>query len=311
MRIEYPVTVPDIVPLTRDYISPPDQHDTYADMYGYGSANPELLNPFLPDLEGSTLENNVQTLPDLLTKVGHGGAAVMLDMLSACGIDGAVVQSYDTLDHDIVAKVQNASGERIVGLAGASPKQSDVADRITRAIVELGLKGVSVAPYANGITADDPAYYPIYAKCQELDVPVNIHASTHLLRSARNDASHPSKLDQVAMDFPDLTLIAHHGGWPWVLELVSVALRHPNLYISPAGMRPRNFVKPGSGWDALLQFGDTLLRDRVLWGSNWPMLPIKRSLDEIDALPLRPASQEAWLGGNAARLFGFPMAKAD
>lgn len=304
MKVEYPVTVPDIIPLMRDYISPQDDHDTYADRYGYGSENPDFFTPFQPDLEGTHLDGKVTTLPALLTAIGEGGAPLMLEMLNACGVDAAVVHAYDTLEHEIVAKVQKQSHGRLVGLAGASPKTGSTAvKQIEHAIGELGLKGVSIAPYANGIYADDPAFYPIYSKCSELGVPINIHGSTHLLRNAPNDCSHPSRLDRVAIDFPDLAIVAHHGGWPWVLELMSVALRHPNFYISPAGMRPRNFAKPGSGWDALLQFGDTLLRDRILWGSNWPMLPIRRSLDEIKALPLREASLDAWLGGNAARLF--------
>ncbi len=304
MIVEFPVTVPDMVPLTRDYISPPGAHDTYADLYGYGSSDPRLLEPFAPDIAGTSLAGT-STLPELLTAVGQGGAERMLEMLTSCGVDAAIIHSYDTLDHEIVASVQAASGGRLIGIAGASPAAGpEGVARLDRAIRELGLRGISVAPYANGLCADDKRYYPIYAKCAELGVPLVMHASTHLLAHVRNDCSHPSRIDQVAMDFPGLTIIAHHGGWPWVLELVSVAMRHPNLYISPAGMRPRNFAKTGSGWEPLLQFGDTLLRDRILWGSNWPMLPIRRSIQEIADLPLRLASREAWLGANAARLFG-------
>lgn len=305
MIVEFPVTVPDTVPLKRDYISPPQEHAIYADLYGYGSEKPELFKPFAPDIEGTSLEGSVFTLPALLNAVGEGGAPLMLEMLSAAGVDAAIIHSYDTLSHEIVSAVQDASGGRLVGVAGASPKAgTEGLRKLDRAIRELGLKAVSIAPYANGMVADAALYYPIYGKCAEHDVPVIVHTSTNLLAGVRNDCGHPSHLDQVAIDFPDLKIIAHHAGWPWVLEMVSLALRHPNLYISPAGMRPRNFSKSGSGWLPLIQFGDTILRDRVLWGSNWPMLPIRRSLQEVRELPLRKESLNAWLGGNAARLFG-------
>lgn len=305
MIVEYPVTVPDIVPLERDYIDPPDAHGVYAGLYGYGSDDPKLLEPFSPDLAGTSLEGRVSTLPELLRAVGEGGARTMLEMLDATGVDAAVIQSYDTLGHEIVAKAQEESGGRLLGLAGMSPKSGAEGIRgLDHAISKLKLKGASIAPYANGMRADDQHYYPVYRKCADLGVPINIHASTNLLQGVRNDCGHPSHIDQVAVDFPDLVIIAHHGGWPWVLEMMSIALRHPNLYVSPSGMRPRHFDKPGGGWLPLIQFGDTVLRDRILWGSNWPMLPIRRSRDEIAALPLREESRAAWLGGNAARLFG-------
>ncbi len=304
MIVEFPVTVPDIVPLTRDYITPPPGHEIYADQYGYGSAAAEVFSPHASDIEGTALQNVVTSLPGLLKAVGEGGATAMIDMLSAAGVDAAIVHSYDTLDHEIVAKVQRESGGKLLGIAGCSPKAGTAGVRkLDVAIRELGLRGASIAPYANGLYADDRRYYPIYSKCDELGIPIVVHTSTNLLGGVRNDCGHPSRLDQVATDFPTLKIIAHHGGWPWVLELMSIALRHPNLYVSPAGMRPRHFAKPGGGWLPLLQFGDTILRDRVLWGSNWPMLPIRRSLEEVRQLPLRDATLDAWLGGNAARLF--------
>lgn len=305
MIVEFPVTVPDMVPLNRDYISPPSEHDIYADKYGYGSKAPEMFAPHKPDIEGTSLEGATTTLPGLLKAVGEGGAPVMLELLSAAGVDAAVIHAFDTLDHEIVARVQQESRGRLLGIAGASPKSGTTGiRRLEHAFGELGLKGASIAPYANGIYADDRRYYPIYSKCAEHDLPVVIHTSTNLLAGVRNDCGHPSHVDQVATDFPDLKIIAHHGGWPWVTEMMSIALRHPNLYISPAGMRPRHFSKPGAGWLPLLQFGDTLLRDRILWGSNWPMLPIRRSFEEVEALPLRKESLDGWCGDNAARLFG-------
>lgn len=311
MLVEFPLTVPDLVPLNRDYISPPGAHAIYADLYGYGSDKPELFAPFAPDIEGTSLEGKVTTLPGLLRAIGEGGAPSMIEMMDAAGIDAAIIHSYDTLDHQIVANAQNSSGGRLAGVAGCSPKTGMSAVRnLDLAVRELGLKAASIAPYANGLHADDRLYYPIYSKCCELGVPIVIHTSTNLLAGVRNDCGHPSYLDQVAVDFPELTIIAHHAGWPWVLEMVSVALRHPNMYISPAGMRPRHFSKEGGGWLPLIQFGDTVLRDRIMWGSNWPMLPIRRSLDEVRALPLRPESLAAWLGGNAARVFNLTDASA-
>ena len=103
-----------------------------------------------------------------------------------------------------------------------------------------------------------------------------------------------------------MIVIAGLGGWPWVPELVGAARRHQNLYIDLAAHRPRNIPKPGSGWEMIMQFGNTLLQDKMLFASSWMTLGMTPAavVREYDALPLRDAVRPKWMGLNASRLLG-------
>jgi hypothetical protein len=114
----------------------------------------------------------------------------------------------------------------------------------------------------------------------------------------------PRFLDEVMVHFPELKVVASVPGFPWVNELIGVAWRHPNVHIALSALRPRYLTTQGSGYEALLQYGRTLLRERIFCGSNWPLQPVQRYFEEVEALPLDPETRELWLGGNAQRLFG-------
>jgi predicted TIM-barrel fold metal-dependent hydrolase len=88
-----------------------------------------------------------------------------------------------------------------------------------------------------------------------------------------------------------------------VHELIGVAWRHRNMHIGINAVRPKVLTTEHSGFEPLIQYGNTLLQDQILVGSNWPLQPVDRFFSEIDALPLKVAVKEKWTGGNAARLF--------
>ncbi len=143
-------------------------------------------------------------------------------------------------------------------------------------------------------------------KCIELGIPVRLHASMSYATDRAYDFGHPRYLDEIACDLPERTLIAGLGGWPWVPEMVALARRHPNLYIDTAAHRPRHFGTHGSGWEMLVQFGNTLIQDKVMVGVSWLTLsqPYETLLDEIRALRLKDVVKEKWLYGNASHVLG-------
>jgi len=119
------------------------------------------------------------------------------------------------------------------------------------------------------------------------------------------DLARPLNLDAVAMAFPELKIVADCGGWPWVPELVGLARRHPNVYINTSSHRPKHLATPGSGWEMLMQFGNTLLQDQVVFASGASDLgmPLAQVVQEMLALPLKDAVKEKWMYKNALRLF--------
>lgn len=247
---------------------------------------------------------------------GRDTVASYLAAMDEAGITAAVLHNFDEpgdpggpapVPNERVAELVAQHPGRLIGFAGISPLHgADAAVRaIDHAVLSLGLKGVGLRPFRLGLRADDSAYGPIYRRCAELGVPVWIHSSIHYDRRISLDFGRPIHLDAVAAAHPTLTIIAGHGGWPWADEMVAVALRQPNVVIDVSSVRPLHMPKPGSGWERVLHFGNNLLQDQVVIGLDWLTVgyPPRQLLEEIRALPLRPAVLDKWLGGNAARLF--------
>jgi uncharacterized protein len=174
---------------------------------------------------------------------------------------------------------------------------------VDRAVLELGLRGIVFEPGFLEISPTDRRCYPIYARCAQLGVPVGLHTGINFSSHGPLEHERPVLIDRIACDFPELILICHHGGWPWPHEAAAVAWKHKNVYLEFGAIAPR-YMAPGSGggWGDIAHLMDTVLRDQVLFGTDWPMLRYERALDEIDLLGLRPESRAAYLGGNALRL---------
>lgn len=215
-----------------------------------------------------------------------------------------------TDSNDCTAEIVAQFPDRFLGQALANPHEGMQAVReLERAVKELGLKSLYASPFRYGLPPNDKKFYPLYAKAAELGIPVFVYVTMNYNSALPMDLSHPRHLDEVAMDFPELPLIAGCGGWPWIPDMVGVARRHQNVYIDTESHRPKYLATPGSGWEMLLQFGNTLLQDRVLFASNWASYfqpsddVLQRVIDEMRTLPLKDEVKEKWLYRNAARLF--------
>ena len=180
------------------------------------------------------------------------------------------------------------------GLRGAKALQE-----IETCVREYGLKCLCLRPFVDRVYADDKSLYPLYAKCAELKIAVSIvlgivYASGPVLKY-----SQPIYLDSVAADFPDLRIIATHTGWPWAAEMVAIALKNHNVYIDISGVGPRYIAMPGAGYEPIFQFGKSILQDKIVWGTDWPLIDWEKSLSQIDELPLKESVKRKWLYDNA------------
>jgi uncharacterized protein len=177
---------------------------------------------------------------------------------------------------------------------------------LERRVREQGFRALGVSALVDGIPASDRRFYPLYTKAAELGVPVRVYSSMNYATDRPYDLGHPRHLDQLAIDFPELTLIAGLGGWPWVNEMVALVRRHPKLYMDTSAHRAKYLGQRGSGWEMLLQFGNTLIQDKVLVGLSAGLVgqPHETLIQEYLALPLKDTVKEKWLYGNAARVFG-------
>ncbi|MCC6250384.1 MAG: amidohydrolase [Rubrivivax sp.] len=176
---------------------------------------------------------------------------------------------------------------------------------LERLVREHGAGGIRVSPLYTSIPADDKRYYPLYAKCVELKVPVRIYTSMTYANDRPYDIAHPRHLDDICIHFPELRVIAGLAGWPWINDMVGLLRRHPNLYADTAAHRPKYLATPGSGWEQFLQFGNTLLQDKIMVGLSRYLLgsSFEELIGEYRALPIKDKVMEKWLYANAARFF--------
>jgi predicted TIM-barrel fold metal-dependent hydrolase len=237
----------------------------------------------------------------------------MLESMEQGGVDAAVLQAewlfgdYRKLNDAVARLVAEYPDRYAAGYLTVNPAEDDdMVAVVEEGVRDLGFRGVNVQPFAYERRCDDRIFYPLYEKCLELDVPVTVHTSINFATNRTIDYGRPLHLDKVACDFPGLKLVASHGGWPWVNELVAVAWKHPTVYIEIGAISPKYIGMPGTGWEPLLVYGNSLLQDRVLWATD-AMVPHKRSIEELRALPLKDDVKEKWLGLNAARLLGIEV----
>ena len=229
------------------------------------------------------------------------------DRLGALGVEKAVIGTSSVPSNTYAAEVVRARPDRFLAFACISPWDGMRGVwELERLVRDEGMVGLTASTFRERLPADEARWYPLYAKCVELAIPVRIYCAMTYANDRPYDIGHPRHLDRVAIDFPELSIIAALGGWPWVSELVPLMRRHPKLYCDTAAHRPRYLARPGSGWEMLLQYGNSLLQDKVMVGISALTvgLPYETLLAEVLELPLKDAVMEKWLYHNAARVLG-------
>ena len=231
--------------------------------------------------------------------------------LDEIGVEKAVLFNFDEesvsglkgLPNDYYADIVRQYPEKFMGFAGIDPLKGMDAYREIRRCRDLGLRGIAIRPFMFKIPPEHPKMYPLYAACVEFDMPIWLHLSINYSTNTM-EVERPIHVDIVAQDFPELKIIAGHGGWPWVGEMVAVAWRNPNIYIDITSYLPKYLAMPGTGWEPLLCYGNSILQDRVLFGSTWLFMgsSIKELADGVRALPLKEEVKDKWLYHNARRL---------
>jgi len=205
--------------------------------------------------------------------------------------------SANDVTNEYVAEVMHGYPDRVVGLAGIDPLLGMRSVReVRRAVEELGLKGVALDPYGGRIAANDRRLYPIYAKCAELGVPVVITSGPLPFAGPRLEHGSVLPIDDVACDFPELTIVIDHSGWPWVTETIALAFRHENVYVDTSFY----FHLPGCAQFA--EAANTCIPDRILFASGFPVVPIPTALERVRMHPFSPEALEGVLYRNADRL---------
>lgn len=246
----------------------------------------------------ATLWNGV-TIANYLRKMDRAGIERSL-LIAVRGGDLNVKGSFE-LPYSRVAKICAKYPDRFSGLAGVDPTRGIKQLRdLDVAVRELGFIGAHLYPHWFGFPPNHAKYYPIYARCEELDIPIMMQIGHNLVYSSERrlpSVGKPIALDQVAIDFPTLKLIGIHVGIPWTEEAISMAWKHKNIYLAGDAYAPKHWPP------AFVHFANTYGSHKVLFGTDWPVIDPERAVKEVIALSMRPEAHRRLMRENAFAVF--------
>ena len=238
------------------------------------------------------------TVEQLIEKMDRAGIEKAIMPAIKCGVEygGKGFGGYELPDERVYEVTKKYPG-RIYGLAGVDPREGMNALReLERAVKDFGFIGAHSYPHWFDMSPLDARYYPVYAKCVELDIPIEMQIG-HAGPPRCYTVFHPVMLDRIAIDFPELKVIGIHTGFPWVDESISVSWKHGNVYIGADAWAPK-YWKP-----EFVHYINSWGRDKVIWGSDFPIVDPERAMREIEELNLREESKRKLLRGNAEKVF--------
>lgn len=266
---------------------------------GHTSLSPELL-------EASSAYFGVEgerapTVPEI--------AAYYRERRMACvvfPVDAESVTGRPPVPNEEVAEAAAANPDVLIPFASIDPARGRAGVRMARRLAEEhGVRGFKFHPNVQRFYPDDRSAYPLYEVIEELGLPAVFHTGQTGIGAGapggggiRLKYSNPIHLDDVAADFPGLPIVLAHPSFPWQEEALAVAVHKPRVHIDLSGWSPKYFPP------LLVRYANSLLQDKVLFGSDFPLITPDRWLADFDQLEVKPAVRPKILKDNAARLLG-------
>jgi predicted TIM-barrel fold metal-dependent hydrolase len=218
-------------------------------------------------------------------------------------VDAETATGRRPVPNEEIAEVAAANPDVLIPFASVDPHRAGAVGEIRRLVRDHGVRGFKFHPNIQAFFPNDPAFYPLYEAIAETGLPALFHTGHSGIGAGlpggggiRLKYSNPIYIDDVAVDFPELKIVLAHPSFPWQDEAISVALHKEQVYIDLSGWSPRYFPPQ------LVRYANTLLRERVLFGSDYPMITPDRWLADFEELDVKPEVRPLILKENAARL---------
>jgi len=203
-----------------------------------------------------------------------------------------------------IVEVAAANSDVLIAFGSVDPHRADALEEVGR-LIGLGVRGFKFHPNIQAFAPNDPSVYPLYAAIEAAGVPALFHTGHSGIGSGlpggggiRLKYSNPMLVDDVAVDFPRLKIVLAHPSFPWQDEAISVALHKAQVYIDLSGWSPKYFPPQ------LVRYANTQLRERVLFGSDYPLITPDRWLADFEQADFKDEVRPLILKHNAARLLG-------
>jgi predicted TIM-barrel fold metal-dependent hydrolase len=225
--------------------------------------------------------------------------------------DGGLQYATPQVNDDTAALVK-ANPDKLLGFLTVHPHDPNALEEIERATQDLGLVGIKLGPNYQNFDPLGPEAFRIYARAQELKLPILFHQGTSPHATADLDFAHPRHMDRVATAFPDLKIVMAHVGHPWQIDTIVVIRKHPNVYADISG----NFYRPWSYWNAFRLATEWSVLHKMLFASDFPIATPQETMDALwrvndvtkgTSLPEVPIDQlEQLVHRNSLELLGLP-----
>ena len=207
-------------------------------------------------------------------------------------------QEGDLISNSEVAECVNRYPDRLVGIASAPIHKPVQAVKELRTYVKnYGFKGLRIVQWHWNLPPTHAYFYPLYAACVELDIPVCLQVG-HTGPLMPSEVGRPIPyIDQIALDFPNLRIVCGHIGYPWTSEMIAVATKHINVYIDTSAYTTKRYPRE------LVAYMKSHGKDKVMFGTNYPMITPKKCLENIEDLSLSEEVTKKFLYQNSIRVF--------
>ena len=221
-------------------------------------------------------------------------------------VDAERETGYRRYNNEEMAEAAARHSDILIPFASIDPAKGKMGAREARRLVEhYGIRGFKFHPTFQGFYPNDRSAYVLYEAIVEAGVPALFHTGQTGVGAGmpggnglRLKYSNPMYMDDVAVDFPDMKIILAHPSFPWQEEALAVATHKPNVYIDLSGWSPKYFPP------ILVKYANTLLKDRMLFGSDWPAIMPDRWLSDFARLDIKEEVRPLILKENARRLLG-------
>jgi len=236
----------------------------------------------------------------------------MLEGMDAAGIELAFLVAAKSgrvglpgcyhMPAEVVSRAVDKYPDRFLGLIGIDPYTGMEGVRaLEDAVKNEGFIGAHLYPHWFELPPNHAKYYPFYSKCIELDIPIQMQVGQSLIYSKQQrcrSVGRPIYLDDVACDLPELKLIGSHVGIPWHDEMIAMSWKHENVFISTDAHSPKYWP------DSVVRYINSYGQDKVIFGSDFPVLRFQRTVEEIDQLDLKPEVRRKFMRDNVVRIYG-------
>lgn len=262
------------------------------------------VQPWLPETVAKMPSRNF-TLAD---RMAHGARLragmpleTLVEEMDANGVDRALCSAGPLIPNDDVVQAVQRYPDRLIGVASVNPWSVDgvmpAVHELRRLVTEHGFRGLKLEPFILDKLPTEAQWYPLYAACVELDITLQIQVGGTGPSTYTSETGRPGHIDRIAIDFPELRIVAGHIGWPWTEEMIAVAAKHPNVYIDTSAHLPKYYPA------AFTHFLRTYGRHKCIWASDWPILTFEAAMDGLSELALKPEVERLFLHDNAAKAF--------